>query len=71
MKNLSKYIHFFFQTGGYIVEGSVKFQVNALLEDLSGISEAEKFSNMILPLAWAEFVSIIYGSILCRSFFPI
>lgn len=37
----------------------MKFQVNALLDDLSGISEAERFSNMILPLAWADFVSII------------
>lgn len=51
-------VYLLFQDAGYITRGSVKLQVNAILGDLTGISEVKKFSNMILPLAWADFVSI-------------
>lgn len=51
-------VYLFFQEAGYITKGSVKLQVNAILGDLTGIPAVKQFSNMILPLTWADFVSI-------------
>jgi hypothetical protein len=47
----------FFQKSGIPLDVTVRFQINMALGDLSGITRAAKFSNMILPMLWTEFVS--------------
>jgi CD36 family. len=47
----------FFQKSGLPLDVTVRFQINMALGDLSGIPRANKFSNMILPMLWTEFVS--------------
>lgn len=46
-----------FQETGTVTNGSVKFQMNAVLGDLSDFTCCKRFSNMIIPLAWLEIVS--------------
>lgn len=48
----------FFQKSGLPLDVTVRFQINMVLGDLSGITRAAKFSNMVLPMLWTEFVSI-------------
>jgi len=48
----------FFQKSGLPLDVTVRFQINMALGDLSGTTRAAKFSNMILPMLWTEFVSI-------------
>lgn len=42
---------------GLPLEIAVRMQINMALNDLSSISHAGKFSNMVLPLLWTEIVS--------------
>jgi len=48
----------FFQKSGLPLDVTVRFQINMALGDLNGVSRAAKFSNMVLPMLWTEFVSI-------------
>jgi hypothetical protein len=47
-----------FQKSGLPLDVTVRFQINMVVGDLNGISRAAKFSNMVLPMLWTEFVSI-------------
>jgi len=47
-----------FQKSGLPLDVTVRFQINMVLGDLNGVSRAAKFSNMVLPMLWTEFVSI-------------
>jgi len=49
---------FFFQKSGLPLDVTVRFQINMAVGDLSGTTRAAKFSNMVLPMLWTEFVSI-------------
>jgi len=48
----------FFQKSGLPLDVTVRFQINMALGDISSIRNAAKFSNMVLPMLWTEFVSI-------------
>jgi hypothetical protein len=47
----------FLQKSGLPLDVTVRFQINMALGDLSGTPRAAKFSNMVLPMLWTEFVS--------------
>jgi hypothetical protein len=48
----------FLQRSGIPLDVMVRFQINMALGDLRGTPRAAKFSNMVLPMLWTEFVSI-------------
>jgi hypothetical protein len=50
----------FLQKSGLPLDVTVRFQINMALGDLSGTTRAAKFSNMVLPMLWTEFVSNVY-----------
>jgi hypothetical protein len=54
----------FFQKSGLPLDVTVRFQINMALGDLSGTARAAKFSNMVLPMLWTEFVSIFFTTAL-------
>uniref|UniRef100_A0A182TBK9 Uncharacterized protein n=1 Tax=Anopheles maculatus TaxID=74869 RepID=A0A182TBK9_9DIPT len=39
---------------GLPLELSVKFQINMVLDDLSGMKHCERFSNLVVPALWFE-----------------
>lgn len=45
---------------GSPVDLAFRFQINMALQDISRISQVEKFANVILPLLWFEIVSRFY-----------
>lgn len=44
---------------GLPLQVTSKFQINMALGDLSKMENAQKFSNMYLPMLWFDIVSII------------
>lgn len=47
---------------GLPLDVSTKIQINMVLEDLTGITNAGKFADMYLPLLWFEIVSEVFLS---------
>lgn len=49
----------FKQLTGVPVESRARSQSNLVMHPISGFSDIDKFSNMTIPMFWAEYVSII------------
>ncbi|XP_021934461.1 scavenger receptor class B member 1-like isoform X2 [Zootermopsis nevadensis] len=48
--------HFYIEPkSGLPLDVTVRFQINMVLGDVSGITRAAKFSDMVLPMLWTEF----------------